>query len=261
MRLQILEHAPAKATKLPPLLFVHGAYCAAWVWKEFFFRWFAQQGYHCCAVSLRGHGDSDGRGPLNTWSMNDYVSDVEQVIAEIPRQPILIGHSMGAVVVQKLLEKRDFPAAVLMAPSPPDGLIAPMMQLGMANPGMMSAFWGGMGGTLSGHAVADMLFPSQTPELKARYAKALEGTESVRVGMDMSLGDNVKPRADNRTPISVVGAANDELVPLHQLKRIATRYDVEAVVVPEISHVMMLDGPWEQAAQATLAGVQLKTGS
>lgn len=255
MRLQLLEHAPAKSSKRPPLLFVHGAYCAAWVWKEFFFPWYARQGYHCYAVSLRGHGGSEGRGPVNTWSLADYLADVEQTLQQIPKDPVLIGHSMGAVVVQKLLEKKDFPAAVLMAPSPPDGLIAPMMQLGMINPGMMSAVMGGLGGALPGQAAAEMLFPSQTPELKARYAKEMEGIESVRVGMDMSMGDTVRPRKDMSTPVTVVGAQNDELVPLDQLNRTAKRYGVEPLVVPDISHLMMLDGPWEQAAEAAMTGM------
>lgn len=257
MRLQLLEHAPAKSSKRPPLLFVHGAYCAAWVWKEFFFPWYARQGYHCYAVSLRGHGGSEGRGPVNTWSLADYLADVEQVLQQIPKDPVLIGHSMGAVVVQKLLEKKDFPAAVLMAPSPPDGLITPMMQPGRVNPSMMSAFMGGLGGALPGQAAAEMLFPSQTPELKARYAKEMEGIESVRVGMDMSMGDTVRPRNEMRTPVTVVGAQNDELVPLNQLQRTAKRYSVEPIVVPDISHLMMLDGPWEQAAEAAMTGMVL----
>ena len=44
----------------PPLLFVHGAYCAAWVWEEYFLPWFAQRGWNATAISLEGHGDSRG---------------------------------------------------------------------------------------------------------------------------------------------------------------------------------------------------------
>lgn len=256
MRLQLLEFSSAKASKKPPLLFVHGAFCAAWVWQEFFFSWFAERGYNGCAVSLRGHGESAGREAVSTWSLFDYVADVEQVLATMPVAPILIGHSMGAVVVQKLLEKRDFPAAVLLAPSPPDGLLAPMMQMGGVNPNMMSALWGGMNGVPSMNAMADMLFPAQSDELKSRYTNQMEAMESLRVGMDMSMGDTVIPRVGMQTPVTVIGAEHDSLVSTSQLQRAARRYGVEAQIVRSIHHMMMLDGAWENAAEATLKGVQ-----
>lgn len=217
--------------------------------------WFAERGHHCYALSLRGHGESAGRTPINTWSLTDYVKDVQNTLDELPKTPALVGHSMGAVVVQKLLEKQDFPAAVLMAPSPPEGLIAPLMQFGLPNPGMMSAFWGGLGGGMPDMTVADMLFAGQTAALKTRFAQSLELSESLRVGMDMSMGDTVIKRADLDTPVSVLGAENDSLVPLRQLQLAAKRYGVEPQVVSGISHGMMLDKPWQLAAEATLAGL------
>jgi len=256
--LQLLDFTSAKsvkANKQPPLLFVHGAFCAAWVWEEFFFPWFAERGYHGYAVSLRGHGESDGRGAASSWSLQDYVTDVKQVLAEIPKKPILVGHSMGAVVVQKLLEHNDYPAAVLMAPSPPDGFLVPMMQMAVPNPSMMSALWGGVGGATPNAALADMLFPRQTPELKNRYVNAMETMASMRVGMDMSMGDTVIPRVGMQTPVSVIGAEHDALVSTSQLHRTARRYGVKAQIVPDINHMMMLDAPWERAAEATLAGL------
>ncbi len=252
LRLQVIEQAPKRKTKKPPILFVHGAYCAAWVWQEYFMPWFAQRGHHCYALSLRGHGESAGHAPINTWSLRDYVTDLHNALAELPQTPVLVGHSMGAVVVQKLLEKQDFPAAVLMAPSPPDGLIAPMMQFAMPSANMMSAFWGG---SMPDMTVADVLFANQTLALKTRFVQALEPMESVRVGMDMSMGDTVVKRGDLDTPITVLGAEKDSLVPLQQLKRTAARYGVEPQVVPAISHAMMLDKPWQAAAEATLAGL------
>jgi non-heme chloroperoxidase len=36
---------------------------------------------------------------------------------------VLIGHSMGGMVLQKYLEKREAPAVVLMSSVPPQGLL------------------------------------------------------------------------------------------------------------------------------------------
>ena len=114
--------------KLPvhktPLLFIHGAYTAAWCWEEHFMPWFASQGYFCYALSLSGHGTSRGRKQLDNFGINDYVDDVATVVAALPAPPVLVGHSMGGFVAQKYLEQHKTPAAVLMCAVPPQGLMS-----------------------------------------------------------------------------------------------------------------------------------------
>ena len=113
--LEVLCHAPEHVTHEHPLLFVHGAYVAAWCWEEHFQPWFAHRGWSTYAVSLSGHGKSRNREHLDSYSIDDYVRDVAEVAARLPAPPILIGHSMGGMVVQKYLEQYDAPATVLMS--------------------------------------------------------------------------------------------------------------------------------------------------
>ena len=63
--LEVLCRMPAGEARPTPLLFVHGAYTAAWCWDENFLPWFAEQGYAAYAVSLSGHGASRGRAYLD----------------------------------------------------------------------------------------------------------------------------------------------------------------------------------------------------
>ena len=107
----------------PPLLFVHGAGHGAWCWAEHLLDFFAEHGFDSYALSLRDHGESGGRERLRWTSIADYVSDVEQVAAGLPREPVLVGHSLGGLVVQKYLEAHDAPAAVLLAPPSVRGLL------------------------------------------------------------------------------------------------------------------------------------------
>ena len=58
MALEVLT--AGKPSDRPPLLFVHGSFCGAWIWAEHFLPFFAEAGWECCAVSLRGHGGSEG---------------------------------------------------------------------------------------------------------------------------------------------------------------------------------------------------------
>ncbi|EMY03062.1 alpha/beta hydrolase domain protein [Leptospira interrogans str. 2002000626] len=61
-------------------------------------------------MDLRGHGKSPNQNGKFRWnSIRNYVQDVEEVIKKLPQFPILIGHSMGGLIVQKILEKIMFP--------------------------------------------------------------------------------------------------------------------------------------------------------
>ena len=60
----------------------------------------ADRGFPTYAVSLRGHGDSGGRKRIGRTLLRHYVHDVMQTIAELPQPPVLVGHSMGALIAQ-----------------------------------------------------------------------------------------------------------------------------------------------------------------
>src|SRR5947199_3949673 len=121
-RLEIRSRLPAKDAGKPSLLFVHGGYCDAWCWEPYFLPWFASQGYPSYAVSLRGHGTSGGRESLFVAGLDDYVADVEHVAGTLAAPPVLIGHSMGAAVIERMLTTRPIRAAALLAPIPPGGI-------------------------------------------------------------------------------------------------------------------------------------------
>ena len=134
-QLEILSALPkSRPPKSTPLLFVHGAYSAAWCWQEHFLAFFAEAGFASYAVSLSGHGKSRGRKMLDQLSIDDYVRDVEEAAAGLRAPPVLIGHSMGGFVVQKVLERRVAPAAVLMCSVPPQGLMASAVGLMFSKP-------------------------------------------------------------------------------------------------------------------------------
>ena len=121
--LEVIDKGCVSEAHPVPLLFVHGAWHAAWCWDEYFLSFFADKGYRALAVSLRGHGSSPTPKPLRSCSVADYVEDVCLVADSLPRRPVVIGHSMGGFIVQKYLESHDAPAGVLMASMPPRGYL------------------------------------------------------------------------------------------------------------------------------------------
>ena len=104
MKLEIISEKPKRVSHKLPILFVHGAWHGAWCWKKYFMPYFAENGYSSYALSFRGHGESERPKHFKRMRITDYVKDVEQVVSTLPEKPILIGHSMGGLVVQKYLD-------------------------------------------------------------------------------------------------------------------------------------------------------------
>lgn len=62
--LEVVDKGSCTEAHPVPLLFVHGAWHAAWCWDVHFLDHFADRGYRALAVSLRGHGGSPTTMPL-----------------------------------------------------------------------------------------------------------------------------------------------------------------------------------------------------
>jgi alpha-beta hydrolase superfamily lysophospholipase len=110
-------------SKKGSMLFVHGVCHDANCWNNYL-DYFAGIGYDTYALSLRGHGRSEGQDHLDEWGLSDYVTDVIKVILSIGEKPIVVGHSMGGAILQKLIgeHEENLKAAVLLAPGVKGGL-------------------------------------------------------------------------------------------------------------------------------------------
>ena len=97
MRLEIISRHPVGNGHPTPLLFIHGMLHGAWCWEVHFLDYFARRGFAAHAVNLRGHGESDGREHLRWTRIADFVEDVGSAARQLPRAPVLIGHSMAAL--------------------------------------------------------------------------------------------------------------------------------------------------------------------
>lgn len=82
---------------------VHGAFHGRWCFRRLTAALEAQ-GHKSVAIDLPGHGDCEI--DPKTVSMDDYVSSVCRTIDTIEHeQPILVGHSMGGLVVSQVAER------------------------------------------------------------------------------------------------------------------------------------------------------------
>lgn len=256
MKLEIISRKPRGVAFPTPLLFVHGAYGAAWVWEPHFLPYFADRGFVVHALSLRGHGGSEGAVALPFARLKDFVADLSQVIEELGATPVLIGHSMGGMVVQKYLHMRPVPAAVLMASVPPHGMLGTFLGMGFTNPDLFREM---ARMQVLGPSVPDpltvrrALFSDETPDdVVQRYLHRFQG-ESTLVILDL-MGLDLPPSTPMLdVPVLVLGAENDKFVFPGALQATAETYRTRADIFPRMSHAMMLDHEWETVAERIYA--------
>ena len=256
-QLEIIEARPPRGGTGRPLLFVHGAFTAAWCWSEHFLPYFAKQGFRACAVSLSGHGGSRGRERLDWLSISDYVDDLVQAVSTIGGDPILVGHSMGGFVVQKYLERATAPGIVLMASVPPQGLLSASIALAFSNPGLFADVNSMMHhGRVSLATLQHALFasPVAADKLQAYYSKMQP--ESQRAMWDMSMFNLPQLRRERCPPMLVLGAERDILVPPSQAEQAARYYGTEAEIFPGMGHVMMLESDWQKVADRIIEWIR-----
>jgi len=260
MKLEIVKEEPLAHVRFTPILFVHGMSHAAWCWAEHFLPYFARHGYVSHALSLRGHGGSDGRERLRWTSLDEYVSDVAQVAGQMERPPVLVGHSMGGMIVQKYLESHVAPAAVLLASAPPQGVIQATLRVARRHPlvFMKANLTMSMFPMVSVPQLAqEALFSADMPKDKVMSYSSRLQDESYRAYLDM-MGLSLPRPEQVRTPILVMGAADDHLISPSEVEATARAYHTQAEAFPDMAHDMMLEAGWQKVADRILAWLGMR---
>lgn len=237
VRREVLEAVPASADPArPPLLFVHGAWHGAWSWQESWLPAVATRGWHGVAVSLRGHGGSDRPERYPRATLRHYQHDVLQAITALPAPPVLIGHSMGGLVVQSVLERyRAAPAGVLVASAPPVHGLGFATAMLRHDPALLGAAL--VGG--EPRPRERTFFGAAMPPEEARRHTSRFGQEAVLAAWQVALPRRVP---DVRAPVLVLGGADDRLLSPRDVIRTARTYGTQARIFHGMGHDLML-GP------------------
>jgi pimeloyl-ACP methyl ester carboxylesterase len=88
------------------ILLVHGAWHGAWCWSAVLAE-LGARGVEAQAIDLPGHGSQRARG--QSVRLDDYAGAVVAAAATMTRAPLLVGHSMGGMVISAAAERE--PAA------------------------------------------------------------------------------------------------------------------------------------------------------
>lgn len=101
----------------PPVVVLHSAFADHRPYASYLDR-LSDAGFDSYAISRRGRaGRPDAE--LAGIGVSDYTDDAAAVLDELGSNPILIGHSLGGVVAQKLAEAGRCRMLVMLAAAPP----------------------------------------------------------------------------------------------------------------------------------------------
>ena len=239
--LEVIKKLPDKDQGKPPVLFVHGLGHGAWCWHNWL-EFVAGAGYPAYAVSLRGHGQS--AGSLLGSHLGHYVDDVIRTATSLSRQPVIVGHSLGGLVVQRAIARYPAKAAVLVAPVPARPGAGPLALIARHHPADAAKIL--VGGSLP--LRYDYLFKGLDRVEADRYLE-LCGKESALAQFQVLL-HKPSPPPLGKAPVLVMGTPDDRLIPLSDLRDTARRYSAPLLEFPGIGHDLMLDEGWQRPAAA-----------
>ncbi len=250
--LELISSPARRQRRAPPLLFIHGGFHGAWCWADHFMPWFADQGFSCHAVSLREHGASRRTGQHDAWRLADYVDDVRWAVGQLDQRPILVGHSLGGTIAQKIAVEDAFPGMVLLAPSPIGGSNRAALRMLLSHPMAMWAATSRRNMALALPAFLSFFLSPDLPDAeRRRIVERLDGLTAFDAAADAFYRDPPRP-APTAMPTLVVSGQRDWSIPRYKNVRLARAYGGAHITVPT-AHDVMGDTRWEAAATQILA--------
>ncbi|CAM9310184.1 unnamed protein product [Scytosiphon promiscuus] len=104
--------SPKRSKPLPPLVFIHGSYHAAWCWAEHWMPFLATKGYETFSISLRGTSGTpipgvEAEAAGEKVKISEHVGDIRSFAETVlpGSRPVFISHSFGGLVLLKLMEE------------------------------------------------------------------------------------------------------------------------------------------------------------
>jgi pimeloyl-ACP methyl ester carboxylesterase len=227
------------------VILVHGAWHGPWCWENVARR-LAGRGHDVHAVTLRGHHHPAGR----IWHrVRDYVDDLQDVVSDLAEPAVLVGHSLGGLVVQKYLEHHVAAGAVLMASVPAGGTFRAVCRIARRHPWLLLK----VNLSLSLRPLIDSpalarewFFTPVTPQQVVDRCLARLQDESYPAFLDTIVRPPRSARV--RTPILVLGAGRDGFFTAAEMRRTAAAYGTRAEIFAGMGHDMMLEAGWPGVA-------------
>lgn len=258
-----------------PVVLIHGLWLHATSWDPWI-ELLAAQGYAPIAPGWPGDPDTVAEARENPESIADHgIDDVvehyAQIIGGLGSAPILIGHSFGGLIVQRLLGENLGAAAVAIDPAPIKGVIyLPPSSLRVASIALRNpAHRKGAVALTRGqfrYGFGNALTEQESDELYERWAIPSPGRplfEAAVANVNPSSPAKVDVRNATRGPLLLTLGGKDHTVAPAIVRTTARLYrkspaSTELRQYPDRGHSLTIDSGWRVVADDVLAWLKAR---
>jgi pimeloyl-ACP methyl ester carboxylesterase len=251
------------------VLFVHGLWLhsASWdPWLELF----AESGYRPIAPGWPGDSDTveatrANPAPIAGHGFDDIVDHYAEIIRALDAPPVLVGHSFGGTVVEKLLGQGLGAAAVTVDAAQIKGVLPlPLATLRSAFPVLKNPANINRAVSLTAdqfrYSFGNTLTPEESDELYQRWAIPGPGKPLFEVSAaNFARHSPFKVGTENETrgPLLLIAGGQDHTVPEVITKATLTQYRHSSAVTdfeefPDRGHSLTIDHGWPEVANLAL---------
>ncbi len=241
------------------IVFIHGLHENGHCWNEWLL-FFEELGYVCHSPHYPYHEGIPAelrQNPAKSLAKLRLNDVVEHYAAFIARQciglPILIGHSMGGLVVQKLLQAGKGAAGICITSASPKGVLSLKWSFIRSNIGVINPLRGNSiycaGKEWFHYAICNTLTRQQSDEI---YEKAVV-PESRNIPRSSRFSDGYIDFSKPHKPLLFVSAENDHIIPISLNRKNVKAYkDSESrtdfIAFKDRSHSICVQSGWQEVA-------------
>ena len=256
---------PTKA----PVVFVHGLWLHSSSWQPWVDK-FAAAGYSASTSDWPGDGATveASRGnpkAIAGHGVNDVVNAYAKYIATLPAKPIVIGHSFGGLITQRLLGEGHAVAGVAIDPAPIKGILnLPPSALRVASVALRNPLNRNGAVSLSKaqfrYGFANAISAAESDELYDKWTVPSPGKplfEAAFAAFSPKSPVAVQLKNNDRGPLLITAGGDDHTVPpsiSHTTKKLYRHSSAvtEVLDLPGHGHSLTIDSGWEKVADAVL---------
>ncbi|MEW9527067.1 alpha/beta hydrolase [Microbispora sp. NPDC049125] len=253
-----------------PVIFIHGLWLHATSWNS----WtdlFQKAGYAPSAPGWPGDGATVEESRANPEALaghgiDDVVEHYAKIINGLPERPILVGHSFGGMIAQKLLGMDLAAAAVAIDAAQIKGVLpVPLTALRSALPVFRNPANRNRAVSLTEeqfrYAFGNAVSEEESGELYRRWSIPAPGKplfEAAAANFDPHSPAKVATANEARGPLLLITGGRDHTVPEAVTRATLKQYRHSAAVTdfhefPDRAHSLTIDGGWREVADVTLA--------
>jgi pimeloyl-ACP methyl ester carboxylesterase len=252
-----------------PVIFIHGLWLHAGAWQPWL-DYFREAGYQPMAPGWPGEPDTVEAARADPdavagHGIDEVTAHYAAVIDDLAVAPILIGHSFGGTIVQKLLGQGLGAAGVAIDAAPFRGVLPlPISALRSSFPVLHSPSNKDKAVALTQaqfrYAFGNAISAEESDELHARWTIPSPGKplfQAATANFDRHTEASVEVENATRGPLLLLMGGQDHTVPEAITKATLKQYKHSTAVTdllefPDRGHALVIDHGWREVAAASL---------